>query len=166
LLAIKLPEPVDLIFQNMKAAHRQCGPARWRIMNWRRSHWQRRTGNQLANDFFEAGDILNAHSIYASLLELSPEPTWRLPLIYQIALCYERLGLLDRAQTSYQSIVAASGTAPPPELAELFRMAAWRLEHLNWRERLEKQVSVFFTITTGKPAAATAALPRKTAATP
>ncbi len=135
-------------------------------MNWRRSHWQRRTGNQLANDFFEAGDILNAHSIYASLLELSPEPTWRLPLIYQIALCYERLGLLDRAQTSYQSIVAASGTAPPPELAELFRMAAWRLEHLNWRERLEKQVSVFFTITTGKPAAATAALPRKTAATP
>src|SRR5262249_7657783 len=68
-------------------------PKRW-------TYWQRRTGNQLANDFFESGDTLNAHAIYSGLLELSPEPSWRLPITYQIALCYERLGLNDRARTS------------------------------------------------------------------
>jgi TolA-binding protein len=145
-------------------------PKRW-------AYWQRRTGNQLANDFFETGDTFNAHALYTGLLELSAEPNWRLPLTYQIALCSERLGALDRARTSYQTIVDTAGATPPAELAELARMAAWRLEHLNWREKVDQQITVFFTTTTGKqalsapagpvrPAAAASASPAKTSATP
>jgi tetratricopeptide (TPR) repeat protein len=40
------------------------------------AYWQRRTGNQLANYFYEGGDAFNAQAIYSSLIELSPEPSW------------------------------------------------------------------------------------------
>ena len=134
-------------------------PKRW-------AYWQRRTGNQLANDFFENGDMLNAHAIYSSLVELSPEPAWRLPIVYQLALCYERLGIPDRARTSYQSIVDGTGANPPADLAELARMAAWRIDNLEWHDRVTRQVSNFFETTTGK-SAATANTPLvKTASTP
>jgi len=133
-------------------------PKRW-------AYWQRRTGNQLANDFFEGGDMLNAHAIYSSLVELSPEPAWRLPIVYQLALCYERLGLPERARTSYQSIVDGIGASPSPDLAELGVMAAWRIEHLAWRDQVEKQVTAFFESSTGKVLAATVPVaPLKTAA--
>ena len=121
-------------------------PKRW-------AYWQRRTGNQLANDFFESGNILNAQTIYSGLVDLSPEPAWRLPLTYQIALCHERLGTIDRARTAYQTIVDAIGPTPPVELAELTRMAAWHLAHLTWRDGVAQQVTAFFDTTTGRPAA-------------
>lgn len=134
-------------------------PKRW-------AYWQRRTGNQLANEFYEAGDILNAQAIYSGLVELSPEPAWRLPLTYQIALCGERLGMLDRARAAYQTILDAAGATPPPEFAELARMAAWRLEHLGWTDRLERQVTALFTTSTGKSPPPPPPPPATTAATP
>ena len=135
-------------------------PKRW-------IYWQRRTGNQLANDFFENGDTLNAHAIYTGLVELSPDPAWRLPITYQIALCYERLGIVDRARTAYQTIVDTAGPTPAPDLAELVRMAAWRIDHLDWRDRASAQISKFFETTTGKQAAVTPSpAAAKTAATP
>jgi tetratricopeptide (TPR) repeat protein len=136
-------------------------PKRW-------AYWQRRTGNQLANDFFETGDTLNARAIYAGLLELSPEPAWRLPITYQLALCYERLGITDRARTAYQAIVDAAGPKPAPDFLELATMSRWRIEHLEWRERVGHQVSTMFESTTGKQAtiAVPATAPFKAASTP
>ncbi len=118
-------------------------PKRW-------AYWQRRTGNHLANDFFEAGDTLNALSIYTGLVELAPEPVWRLPLTYQIALCHERLAAQDRARTAYRAIIEEAGATPPAELAELVRMAKWRLEHLSWRDNVGQQITSFFETSTGK----------------
>lgn len=134
-------------------------PKRW-------AYWQRRTGNQLANDFFESGDTLNAHAIYAGLLELATDNAWRLPIIYQLGLCYERLGINDRARASYQSIVEATGATPPAEFTELARMAAWRIEHLEWREKVGQQITKFFDTTTGKTPVAPNLPAVKTAATP
>jgi tetratricopeptide (TPR) repeat protein len=128
-------------------------PKRW-------AYWQRKTGNQLANEFFETGDTLNARAIYAGLLELSPEPAWRLPITYQLALCYERLGANDTALASYQAIVDAAGPNPPADLAELATMAKWRIEHLGWRDRVSRQISKFFDSTSGKTAAASVPPPR------
>lgn len=115
-------------------------------------HWQLLTGNQLANEYFESGDIVDAHTIYSTLLDLSPELSWRLPITYQLGLCYERLGILDRAQSSYQSVVDIAGPKPKPEFAELAQMAAWRLEHLAWRNRVTQQINAFFDSTSGKQA--------------
>ena len=118
-------------------------PKRW-------TYWQRRTGNQLANDFFENGDTVNAQIIYTSLLSLSNEPGWILSITYQIALCYERLGATELAGKSYQRIIESAGPTPSPDLAELTQMATWRLDHLGWRENTQRQLTNFFETTTGK----------------
>jgi tetratricopeptide (TPR) repeat protein len=136
-------------------------PKRW-------AYWQRKTGNQLANDFFETGDTMNARAIYAGLLDLSPEPAWRLPITYQLALCYERLGVPENARASYQAILDAVGANPPPDLLELATMAKWRIEHIAWRDRVGQQISAFFD-SKGPSALATShspTAPLTTAATP
>lgn len=114
------------------------------------AYWQRRTGNQLANDFFAAGNIVNAHAIYFGLAELSPDPAWRLPILYQMALCLERLGHTDRATDTYRTIVETAGPGPAAELAELVRMATWRLSQLDWNDQTRRQVTSLFETTTGR----------------
>jgi TolA-binding protein len=108
------------------------------------AYWQRRTGNQLANDFFESGDLQNARALYASLFELSPDPAWRLPISYQLALCHERLADYDRARTLYRGILELAGATPAPDVEELCRMAKWRIEHLDWREKAGQKIAAFF----------------------
>jgi tetratricopeptide (TPR) repeat protein len=147
-------EALDATLELLRTEQTMGDPKRW-------SYWQRRTGNQLANEFFQAGDTLNALVIYQGLAALSPEPAWRLPVTYQIALCYERMRTYDRAITAYQSIIdganppatapAAGETKPAEpakpantEIAELVRMATWRLSQLNWHEQTERQLSSIF----------------------
>lgn len=115
----------------------EADPKRW-------AYWQRRTGNQLANDFFESGDTLNARAIYAGLLAISTENTWRLPITYQLGLCDERLGHPERARVSYQAIIDAAGKTPGADVNELATMAKWRLEHIDWREKTSGQISSYF----------------------
>jgi tetratricopeptide (TPR) repeat protein len=122
----------------------QSNPKRW-------TYWQRKTGNQLANQFYEQGDFGSALVIYQNLANISPEPTWRLPVVYQIGLCSERLRLFDRAKECYQTIVdnAKSSTADGArrqELVDLFEMADWRLKHLIWEQTTEHQLTAIFPL--------------------
>jgi tetratricopeptide (TPR) repeat protein len=117
-------------------------PRRW-------TYWQRRTGNQLANRFFQNGDALNALAIYDCLASLSPDPAWRLPVLYQTALCYERLFQTERARAAYQSIMDAAkpkagAPAPTAEIAELAGMAQWRQSHLEWRDGINHRLTEVF----------------------
>lgn len=128
--------------------HATADPARW-------SYWQRRTGNQLANDFFSSGDIAHALTLYTSLAALSAEPAWHLPVVYQIGLCRERLGADDQARECYRTIVATAPSPSSPELAELTRAARWRLTQLDWRSHLQQEVHVLFDTKTGQPPPAT-----------
>jgi TolA-binding protein len=142
LLAIslrKLNRPQEALVETMELLRTEksrveADPARW-------AYWQRKTGNHLANEFFETGDTLNARAIYAGLLDLGAEPTWRLPISYQIGLCNERLGAIEGAIAAYRAIVETAGPSPAPELLELATMAKWRLEHLEWRDRVGHQLS-------------------------
>lgn len=110
-------------------AQTNADPKRW-------AYWQRRTGNQLANEFYGQGDYASALAIYGRLAELSDDPRWRLPVLYQIALCQERLLQTDSARTTYREILVALNpnqpTPPPADLADLGRMVTWRLGHLEW----------------------------------
>lgn len=137
------------------------------------AYWQRRTGNQLANDFFQNGDTLSAVAIYESLARLSDEPAWRLPIIYQTGLCYERLRQNGRATQAYQSIIEAvthakEGSAAAAEAAELSRMAQWRIGQLEWSERTEQQLNRFFSaaLPAATPASAPATSPNDTHGSP
>ncbi len=131
-------------------------PKRW-------AYWQRRTGNQLANEFFQNGDPLNAHTLYTALAALSDEPSWQLPVSYQLALCYERLGMTDRAASTYERIAAAIDPAQLPNLAELGRMASWRRSHLDWRQNLGQHMTSVFETKEPKPAPVPATTPPSTA---
>lgn len=142
-------EALAATFELLSAEHQQSAaePRRW-------SFWQRRTGNQLANEFFQAGDTANALAIYQALAALSVEPAWRLPVLYQVALCYERLRALDRAKEAYEQIAEGARSQPDNvELNELAKMAAWRITNMSWHASTERQLNSFFVTTTGaKPA--------------
>ena len=131
-----LVEALELL--RTEKAHTAKDPKLW-------IYWQRKTGNQIANEFYEQGDSANALTIYLTLSELSPEPVWRLPIVYQIGLCYERLGEASEAIASYKTILdnvrAAKGDGSArSELADLSRMAAWRLDQITWQQNTQQRL--------------------------
>jgi len=121
----------------------QSDPKRW-------TYWQRKTGNQLANQFYEQGDFGSALVIYQNLANIAPDPSWRLPVLYQIGLCNERLHLYERARESYQTIIDNTGPTPAgqptrrQDLIDLYEMADWRLKHLTWTQNTEAQIKTLF----------------------
>jgi tetratricopeptide (TPR) repeat protein len=137
----------------LRAEQDRNDPRRW-------AYWQRRTGNQLANEFFQQGDTRTALAIYQGLVPLSEEAAWRLPIVYQTALCYERLGQIERAHGAFQSIVdtVQADKAAPQDQVELGRLAGWRLTHMAWADETVTRLNVFFN-TTGAADKAPAAPP-------
>jgi TolA-binding protein len=121
-------------------------PRRW-------AYWQRRTGNQLANEFFHSGDTANALAIYQGLAVLSNDAAWQLPVLYQVALCQEQLRAVDRAKESYQRIVTTVGKLADAsaELNELAKMASWRINNMEWHDQADRKLTTAFSTTTGQP---------------
>lgn len=116
------------------------------------AYWQKRTGNEIANDLFQAGDIVDALQIYQGLVGLSAAAAWTTPVTYQIALCYDRLEQFAKAKAAYQTVIAAGqpgASNPDPELAELAKMASWRLAHLQWEDKTERELTSLFTTGSG-----------------
>ena len=138
---------LDLLKTETQRSRKDAG--RW-------AYWQRKTGNQLANEFYQTGDFPAALTIYQSLAQLSSAPEWNMPATYQIGLCYERLRLFDRARESYQSIVDRMKTiqsdAPGHrDLIDLGEMASWRLSQLDWQMSTDSQISALFPTGTHQP---------------
>ena len=128
----------------LRAAHSATAGDRDR---W--AYWQRKTGNQLANDFYEQGDFSAALTVYTTLAGLRTDPGWRWPALYQVGLCFERLRQSDRSAESYRTILkeAAAATAAGTKLgddeSDVQRMADWRLGQVDWTARIEKSVSAY-----------------------
>ena len=153
-------EALNATLDLLRGEHDRTDQRRW-------SYWQRRTGNQLANEFFQQGDIRTALAIYQGLAAISEEPIWRLPNTYQTALCFERLGQTERARTAFQAVIDTLATdktaAAGDELADLGRMAGWRLAHMEWADDTTAKLNVFFTTSRApSPAAVPPAAPAPT----
>ena len=99
------------------------------------AYWQRRTGNELANTFFQRGEFTNARQIYDTLATLDEDPEWQVPALYQGALCRERLGLSDQAIQLYRDIVTTTEESASTALREIADMARWRISHLDHLDR-------------------------------
>ncbi|MBN12767.1 MAG: hypothetical protein CMI17_07180 [Opitutaceae bacterium] len=113
-------------------------------------YWRQKTGNELANEFYQKRDYRSALTIYQSLAKYNSSPEWRWPAIYQIGLCFERLGLPDKAIMAYQEILTPeegkeSDESLSPRLETLREMAKWKLEHLNWEGDLVARLKVLGT---------------------
>ena len=102
--------------------------------------WKQKTGNQLANAFYERGDHLNALKIYQAMTPLTSSVTWQGPIIYQIGLCFERLRMVPKAIEAYNMLDSMDQWAEevakmeklPDDLAFVQEMARWRKSHLEW----------------------------------
>ena len=115
------------------------------------SFWKKKTGNYLANKFFEEGEYFNAYRIYSALRPIDSNPTWQVPLLYQIALCEEKLGNYVQASESYFEIEeyvnqvkeAREGLADSKYLNFVFGMAKWRREQLEDTREIRQAVNRF-----------------------
>ncbi|MEI8088457.1 MAG: tetratricopeptide repeat protein [Opitutaceae bacterium] len=105
---------------------------------WR--YWQRRAGNQLANMFYSAGNLPEAAELYGKLLQLSSETRWRWPLLYQVGLVAEQMKDLAKAKAVFTELAEAKAEGLPSDVAELPKLAQWRLEHLNWSDRIDTEL--------------------------
>lgn len=111
--------------------------------------WKKKTGNYLANNFFESGEFFNAYRIYTALLPVDDTPTWKVPLLYQVALCEEKLGNFVQATETYISIEelfdnnegARSELATSKYLKFVYGMSKWRREQLEDTREIRQAVN-------------------------
>jgi len=110
--------------------------------------WKKKTGNYLANKFFEDSEYFNAYRIYSALREIDNSPSWQIPVLYQIALCEEKLGNYVQAMETYSSIEeyvnsdeAREGMANNKYLNFVFGMAKWRREQLEDTRAIRQAVN-------------------------
>jgi tetratricopeptide (TPR) repeat protein len=115
----------------------QEGNARSNPELW--SYWQRRTGNEIANQLYKEGDYLDALQIYQNLAALDPAPAWQAPALYQVGLVFEQLQQWQRASDTYDEILARraemTGSNAPPSLSSLCDMALWRKNYIAWLQK-------------------------------
>ncbi len=126
--------------------------------------WQRRAGNELANQFYQQGDPMKALDIYIGLAALDTAPDWQLPVWYQIGLVCERLNQPAKASQYYENISKREkelGTNATPSLKAVIEMAKWRKDFLGWQLKTEATDIEFHSVMLGSGApAAQAAHPQ------
>jgi tetratricopeptide (TPR) repeat protein len=102
-------------------------------------YWQRRAGNEIANQLYKEADYLDALQIYQNLAALDSAPSWQAPVLYQVGLVYEQLEQWQKASDTYGQILArrteltASNAAP--SLASICEMAQWRKDYITWQQK-------------------------------
>jgi len=141
----KLNRKPEALKEVVQILQRQSSPDT--ALDGEADYWRQRTGNELANEFYEKRDYRSALTIYQSLAKYNPAPEWRWPAIHQIGLCFERLGLPDKAILAYEEILDPEGLeiaedALSQSLQSLRQMAKWRLEHLKWEDDLWARLNV------------------------
>jgi tetratricopeptide (TPR) repeat protein len=108
--------------------------------------WQKKAGNEFANDYYQRGEFVNSVTIYQALAAIEESPEWRWPVVYQMGLCFERLRIEPRAAECYKYIVEENKKPEfrwrkmPQSVANLVQMAAWRIDQLDWDSRFRSKL--------------------------
>jgi len=139
-----------LLLLQSQEANLQKNPEVW-------AYWQRRAGNEIANQLYKEGDYLDALQIYLNLEPLDPSLAWQAPVLYQTGLIYEQLQQWPKATGAYQSILSRTNelteAVATPMLRSLFDMAKWRKDYIAWMRRAEATNDFFaLSVPTNPPA--------------
>ena len=99
-------------------------------------YWKKRTGNKLANQFYQEGNYVDSLTIYRAMVGLSDDPQWFWPVLYQVGLCYEKLDMKPKAIEAFQRIVDDEHELSPQSkddltLISIREMAQWRVDRLR-----------------------------------
>ena len=103
------------------------------------AYWQRRAGNEIANQLYKQGDYADALQVYLSLADLDASAGWQAPVWYQAGMAYEQLQQWQKAAEMYTRILdrqkelTAANTTPA--LASLLEMARWRKDYIGWIQK-------------------------------
>ena len=102
-------------------------------------YWQRRAGNEIANQLYKEGDCVDALEIYLSLAELDKSPAWQVPVWYQVGMVYEQLQQWQKATDTYTQIMDRQKDFnefnTTPMLTSLVDMAKWRKDYVAWMQK-------------------------------
>jgi tetratricopeptide (TPR) repeat protein len=103
------------------------------------AYWQRRAGNEIANQLYKEGDYMSALQIYQNLAGLDNSTAWQAPALYQVGLVYEQLQQWQKATDTYDQILARraemTATNAAPSLTSLCDMAQWRKDYIAWLQK-------------------------------
>jgi hypothetical protein len=119
--------------------------------------WQKKAGNEFANDYYQHGEFVNAVTIYQTLAAIEESPEWRWPVVYQMGLCFERLRVEPRASECYKYIVDENKRPEfrwrkmPQSVANLVQMAGWRIEQLAWDSQVNAKLRAVAGVDLNKP---------------
>ncbi len=110
------------------------------------AYWKKKTGNQLANTFYVGGDFFNALELYKVLYKVDKDVTWQAGTLYQIGLCYERLGMFPKASEAYEILSEWSEWEGDEyetneNLALIRNMSNWRKDNLNWSRQADNYLN-------------------------
>ena len=135
-LAVEAQREVFALLKEQRDQSRR-DPAVW-------AYWQKRAGNEIANQFYQEGEFPTALSLYQHLASADDSPGWQLPILYQVGLIYERLGQQEEARHAYTRILdrqkELTGTNLTPSLQSVIDMARWRGRTLGWLETTQARV--------------------------
>ncbi|MGE3311523.1 MAG: tetratricopeptide repeat protein [Limisphaerales bacterium] len=108
-------------------------------------YWQKRAGNDIANQLYAEGDYVGTLEIYRRLSDLDRSVGWQLPVWYQIGLVYERLEQSEKARETYDGIVGREEEVKKDEgsanLMVIVEMARWRRGNLAWMQSASTNVA-------------------------
>jgi tetratricopeptide (TPR) repeat protein len=103
------------------------------------AYWQRRAGNEIANQLYKDGDYADALEIYLTLSDLDKSPAWQVPAWYQAGMACEQLQQWQKAADLYTRILDRQKELNPadsaPALASLLEMARWRKDYIAWMQK-------------------------------
>ncbi|MBG30614.1 MAG: hypothetical protein CMI31_11530 [Opitutae bacterium] len=101
--------------------------------------WKKKTGNYLANEFYEDGDYFRALQVYQALANIDDEPSWEIPLRYQVGLCHERLGNVGEARRIYEQLEdTPADQATSKNVKLVIDMAKQRANFVGWATSTDK----------------------------
>ena len=101
--------------------------------------WKKKTGNFLANEFYEDGDYFRALQVYQALANIDDDPSWEIPLRYQVGLCHERLGNVGEARRIYEQLEdTPAEEATSKNVKLVIDMAKQRANFVGWATSTDK----------------------------
>ena len=112
-------------------------------------HWQvwdkyqKLSASEIAQDFYREGNLIEAIKLYQALVDMNKSPDWQWPILCQIGLCYERLGLSIRSKAAYELIADATENWNDvvihwtEDLRNYQLQAKWHLDQVKTYERIK-----------------------------
>ena len=111
----------------------------WQI--WDR--YQKLSASEIAQDFYREGNLIEAVKLYQALVDMNKSPDWQWPILCQIGLCYERLGLSIKSKAAYELIAEATdqwndiAIQWTEDLRNYQLQAQWHLDQIKTYEKIK-----------------------------